>query len=405
MNNLRPITHYASLMLVFNMVLGFGSSALAQAAPEQTFTLRMTPQQGPNMQVASAAVARAQYDSLGTQRFQINRPLSDFVRVKGQEGNYLQGIGLVVGLKGTGDNGLTPTHHALSLMLKHLGSNSGSGPEGEYLPENLKNVKNTALVLVRASIPPEGSEEGDHIDCEVSAISAKSLEGGTLAISTLQGPNPHDKTVWAIASGRIEMSNSEIPTRGFVSKGCRIEKTIRNPFVTAEGKVFLVIKEGHKDWRMAQEIVFGVNNLEQNISRGTTGQIAKALDQKTIEVTIPPQYREEPVFFVSILMETPIVDSMLNNKVVINKDQGLIVIGSDVEIGPVVINHNGIKVETANPEASKFVNVDSQRSYATRLKDLEDALTSLKVPADDIINIVEAMHHQGKVYGELVYVN
>ena len=64
MNNLRPITHYASLMLVFNMVLGFGSSALAQAAPEQTFTLRMTPQQGPNMQVASAAVARAQYDSL-----------------------------------------------------------------------------------------------------------------------------------------------------------------------------------------------------------------------------------------------------------------------------------------------------------------------------------------------------
>lgn len=351
------------------------------------------------------APAQAQYGSVGTQRFQINRPLSDFVRVKGQEGNYLQGIGLVVGLKGTGDANLSPTHRALSLMLKHLGSNSGDGPEGEYLQESLKNVKNTALVLVRANVPAEGSEEGDHIDCEVSALSAKSLEGGTLAISTLQGPNPHDKTVWALASGPVALTNPDIPTRGHVMKGCRIEKTIRNPFVTPEGKLYLVINQGHQDWRMAQEIVFGVNNLEQNISRGTSGQIARALDQKTIEVNIPPQYREEPVFFVSILMETPIVDSMLNNKVVINKQQSLVVIGSDVEIGPVVVNHKGIKVEAGNPEANQFVTVDSQKSYATRLKDLEEALTSLKVPTGDIIDIIEALHRQGKVYGELVYVN
>lgn len=352
-----------------------------------------------------AQVARTQYSSIDSQRFQINRPLSDFVRVKGQEGNYLQGIGLVVGLKGTGDNDLSPTHRALALMLKHLGNNLGEGPDGEYLPEALKNVKNTALVLVRANVPAEGAEEGDHIDCEVSALSAKSLEGGTLAISTLQGPNPHDKTVWAIASGPVKIANEEIPTRGHVMKGCRFERTIRNPYVTADGKIFLVIKDGHKDFRMAQEIVFGVNNLEQNVSRGTSGQIAKAIDQKTVEVTVPPQYKDEPVYFISILMETPIVDSLLNNKVVINKHQGLIVIGSDVEIGPVVINHNGIKVETTNPEASKFVSVDSQKSYATRLKDLEDALTTLKVPAGDIITIVEALHHQGKVYGDLVYVN
>ncbi|MBA2117089.1 flagellar basal body P-ring protein FlgI [Bremerella alba] len=352
-----------------------------------------------------AQVSRTQYSSIDSQRFQINRPLSDFVRVKGQEGNYLQGVGLVVGLKGTGDSDLTPTHRALSLMLKHMGNNSGSGPGGEFLPEELKNIKNMALVLVRADVPAEGAEEGDFIDCEVSSLGAKSLAGGTLAISTLQGPNPHDKTVWALASGPVELATKAIPTRGYVMKGCRIEQAIRNPFVTQDGKIYLVINEGHKDWRMAQEIVFGVNNLEQNISRGTSGQIAKALDQKTIVISIPPQYKEEPVFFLSILMETPIVDSLLNNKVVINKHQKLIVIGSDVEIGPVVINHNGIKVETANPEASKFVTIDTQKQYATRLKDLEDALTTLKVPATDIIDIVEALHHQGKVYGELIYVN
>jgi len=351
----------------------------------------------------SADLAMAQ--SPGMQRFQINRPLSDFVRVKGQEGNYLQGVGLVVGLKGTGDNNLTPTHRALSLMLKHMGSNGGAGMDGEYLPETMKNVKNTALVLVQATIPAEGAEEGDQIDCEVSALSAKSLEGGTLAISTLQGPNPHDKTVWAIASGVVDVVSEEVMTRGFIHQGCRIEKTIRNPFVTRDGKLFLVIKQGHKDWRMAQEIVFGVNNLEQNISRGGRGQIARAIDQKTIEVSVPAQYQEDPVFFLSILMETPIVDSLMNSKVVINKRQGLITIGSDVEIGPVVINHNGIKVEAGNPDATKFVAIDSRKSYATRLKDLEDALTALKVSSQDIIHIVEALHYQGKVYGELIYVN
>lgn len=389
------LTRYFALLVAFGLMVAGETSVEAQVRQAQFQQVPMPQSQA----------QQAQYSSIDSQRFQINRPLSDFVRVKGQEGNYLQGIGLVVGLKGTGDNDFSPTHAALAMILKHSGNNSGQGPDGEYLPEALKNVKNMALVMVRANVPSEGAEEGDFIDCEVSAISAKSLEGGTLAITTLQGPNPHDKKVWALASGPIKLASEEIPTRGYVMKGCRFEETIRNPFVTADGKIFLVIKDGHKDFRMAQEIVFGVNNLEQNVSRGTSGQIAKAIDQKTVEVTIPPQYTDEPVYFVSILMETPIVDSLLNNKVVINKREGLIVIGSDVEIGPVVINHNGIKVETANPDASKFVPVDSQKAYATRLKDLEDALTTLKVPAEDIIEIVEALHYQGKVYGDLVYVN
>ncbi|MFI4875000.1 MAG: flagellar basal body P-ring protein FlgI, partial [Blastopirellula sp. JB062] len=252
------------------------------------------------------ATAEAQPQPLVSQRFQITQPLSTFVRVKGQEENYLQGIGLVVGLRGTGDKNLTPTHKALSLVLKHLGSNSGSGPDGEYLPEALKNVTNTALVIVRARVPAEGAEEGDLIDCEVSSLGAKSLAGGSLAISTLQGPNPHDKTVWAMATGNVQILNQEVPTNGQIKAGCRIEKSIRNTFVTADNKIYLVLNDGHKDWQMAQEIVFSVGNLLQvGQNASSSAQIAKAIDQKTIEVQIPPQYQSDPVFFVSILMDTP----------------------------------------------------------------------------------------------------
>ncbi|EAQ82412.1 flagellar P-ring protein [Blastopirellula marina DSM 3645] len=359
-----------------------------------------------------STVAQAQPQSqsppqpLVAERFQITQPLSTFVRVKGQEENYLQGIGLVVGLKGTGDKNLTPTHKALSLVMKHLGSNSGAGPDGEYLPEALKTVTNTALVIVRARVPAEGAEEGDMIDCEVSSLGAKSLEGGSLAISTLQGPNPHDKTVWAMATGNLETFSKAVPTNARIKSGCRIERTIRNSFVTPDKKVYLVLNDGYKDWQMAQEIVFSVGNLLQ-VGQGSSSnvQIARALDQKTIEVQIPPQYQSDPVFFVSILMDTPIVDKQLNNKVVINKARGVIVVGSDVEIGPDVVTHNGIKIETIDPESSKFVELNTQPAYATRLKDLVDALNTLKVPAEDVIDIIVAIHHQGKLYGELIFVN
>ncbi|TWT33326.1 flagellar basal body P-ring protein FlgI [Blastopirellula retiformator] len=364
---------------------------------------------------AFAAVAHAQPQTqppvappqpLVAERFQITQPLSTFVRVKGQEENFLQGIGLVVGLKGTGDKQLTPTHKALSLVLKHLGSNSGSGPEGEYLPEALKTVTNTALVIVQARVPAEGADEGDMIDCEVSSLGAKSLEGGSLAISTLQGPNPHDKTVWAMASGNLETFSKAVPTNARISSGCRIERSIRNTFVSKDNKVYLVLNDGHKDWQMAQEVVFSISNLLQ-VGQGSSAgtQIARALDQKTIEVQIPPQYQSDPVFFVSILMDTPIVDKQLNNKVVINKARGVIVVGSDVEIGPDVVTHNGIKIETIDPESNKFVPVNTQPAYATRLKDLVDALNTLKVPAEDVIDIIVAIHAQGKLYGELVFVN
>lgn len=362
---------------------------------------------------AAAVVAQGQPQAaapapqpLVAERFQITQPLSTFVRVKGQEENYLQGIGLVVGLKGTGDKALTPTHKALSLVLKHLGSNSGSGPDGEYLPEALKTVTNTALVIVRARVPAEGAEEGDLIDCEVSSLGAKSLEGGSLAISTLQGPNPHDKTVWAMATGNLEIFSKAVPTNARIKSGCRIERSIRNSFVSPENKIYLVLNDGYKDWQMAQEVVFSVGNLLQ-VGQGSSSnsQIAKALDQKTIEVQIPPQYQSDPVFFVSILMDTPIVDKQLNNKVVINKSSGVIVVGSDVEIGPDVVTHNGIKIETIDPESNKFVPLNTQPAYATRLKDLVDALNTLKVPAEDVIDIIVAIHHQGKLYGELVFVN
>ena len=54
--------------------------------------------------------------------------LADICRVKGQEENVLHGLGLVVGLKGTGDKDLKPTTRALAQMMSRMAGTGRSQP-------------------------------------------------------------------------------------------------------------------------------------------------------------------------------------------------------------------------------------------------------------------------------------
>jgi flagellar P-ring protein FlgI len=49
-------------------------------------------------------------------------PIKTLCRVKGQEENVLQAIGLVVGLKGTGDGSSQPTMRMLAQIMQTFGS-------------------------------------------------------------------------------------------------------------------------------------------------------------------------------------------------------------------------------------------------------------------------------------------
>src|SRR5436305_4067313 len=100
--------------------------------------------------------------------------IGDACRVKGQEENVLQGMGIVAGLKGTGDGDSKPTQRALAQMIEAM-ARVGPSPSGPKLDE-LKSAKNVALVFVTAKVPPGGAQPGDFSDCTVSAVSAKSLE-------------------------------------------------------------------------------------------------------------------------------------------------------------------------------------------------------------------------------------
>ncbi len=111
--------------------------------------------------------------------------LADICRVKGLEENELVGLGLVIGLKGTGDGGsYLPTLRGLAAAMNGLGS--PLGPDGLV---ELKDTKNVALVMVSATVPGGGARDGDRLTCSVSSIgAAKSLAGGVLFSTPLVDP-------------------------------------------------------------------------------------------------------------------------------------------------------------------------------------------------------------------------
>ncbi|MEZ6136860.1 MAG: flagellar basal body P-ring protein FlgI [Pirellulaceae bacterium] len=332
--------------------------------------------------------------------------LRDICRLKGQEVNYLQGLGLVVGLNGTGDNQLNPTTRSLARMLQNMGGNIAI--DGQGIPElrELEETSNVALVLVTASVPPAGAQQGDQLNCEVSAVNAKSLEGGRLVMALLLGPRADVPTVYAICNGPVSIPDPKLPTSGVIYNGCKMEATIENQFVH-NGKLTLILDKDIASFSAAIDIKDSIDSLNQSgLSAGNgasdTLVIAQAIDQSHIEVAVPSAYTADPVKFVSLVLDIPLPHIKKSRRVVINEREGVIVIGEDVLINPVAINHKNLSIE-ARPNSGGFVPIDTESPGGRpKLKNLIEALNALNVPTQDVISIVRTLKRNGDLYGEVV---
>lgn len=323
--------------------------------------------------------------------------LRNICRVKGQEENVLRGLGLVVGLNGTGEAGDPQTMRALARAMEILGNPIPQyGMPGSSSFEELRKSKNIALVWVTARVPATGARRGDKLDCEVSAINGKSLEGGRLAFSALQGPNTQDRRVYALAEGLIHLENIELPLVGTVAGGCQMEEDVFTPFVQ-DDYITLILDKNHANFQTVSEIVGIIRQAHfQNDETGV-----QALNASNIVVRVPEIYRDDPVDFVSALLEMQVYNPEPESRVVINQRTGAIVIDGDVQIGDVVISHRNIVVEAGMP-TSQFAMIDQQGAETAKLQALVDALNALKVPNDDAIEIIKGIDRSGKLHARLI---
>lgn len=333
--------------------------------------------------------------------------VSDICRIKGQEENTIHGLGLVVGLKGTGDGKMLPTTRSLARMMQQMGGQIAADNRGNLALDEVDDAANVALVMVTATIPAGGARQGDKLHCQISAINAKSLVGGMLMLTPLLGPRADTPEVYALAQGQISVPDKSIPTFGTVSLGAKMETDVNTQFIE-NGKISLLIDADHASFSTAARIEEAINNFNSNGQGGTGGYseqvvMADAKDSARVEVTIPKQYLQAPVKFIDLLMEIELPLIRPSNRVVINERDNVIIIGEDVQIAPVAISHQNISITAGQPMRS-FTGFDPENGQNPnpKLKSLVDALNALGVPNEDVIAIIRSLKRRGAIYGEVV---
>ena len=335
--------------------------------------------------------------------------VQELTRIKGHGESVLQGLGLVVGLPGTGDSGeeLAVAGPLLS-VLRELGNNVLSA-------ENLENTRSVALVMVTCVIPAQGAMIDDRLDLTVSVInSAQDLTGGQLYLTPLIGPHP-GAPVYAMAEGPLLIERPDVPTRARVAQGARMVQDV----LPAEiGSVFTLVVDEHKaGFGVTAEIASAINAEYFNSPTGAGDRVATPLNHREVRIDIPEFERSSPADFIAAVLATDINPELLRlpAKVFVNRTTGIININGDVQITPGVVTVRGLTVTTTLPaleptpetprvDRSRFIalgtGLDDQRGAT--LQDLIDAFNRLDVPVEQQIDIIRALKRSGQLHAELV---
>jgi flagellar P-ring protein precursor FlgI len=341
--------------------------------------------------------------------------LKDLASVEGVRENQLVGYGLVVGLNGTGDKRQTIfSAQTLTNVLQRM---------GVAVNPTFILVRNTAAVMVTASLPPF-AQPGTKIDVTVAAIGdATNLQGGLLILTPLKAANGQ---VYAVGQGSVVTGgfvagrggNSQTlnhPTAGRVPSGAIVEKA--PPSVEPESVLNLQLH--NSDFTTAARLVQAVNNAFPKASG-----LAIAKNPGLVEVRIPDAYRGRPVEFIAQL-EGIQVDADLPARIVINEKTGTVVLGKDVRIAPVSILHGNLTVEVQTsyavsqpapfsgpgaqtvvvPQVGVGVKEDKARDVVLKegasVDDLVRALVAIGSTARDIIAILQNLKAAGALNAEI----
>jgi len=338
--------------------------------------------------------------------------LKDISTIEGVRDNPLIGYGLVVGLKGTGDSQQTIfTNQTLGNILNRMGVS---------IPPTSILVHNVAAVFVTATLPPF-AKPGMHIDVTVSSVGdAKSLLGGLLLLSSLNGPDGH---TYALAQGPLVVggyavgarSNSKqvnTPTVGIISGGGIVE---RDTSIDLQGAKTLSLLLRDPDFQTAQDVAAAI---DQSLGKN----LAHAVDSRRIEIAgIDPA----PLAAVQLLakIEDLTVRVQPAAKVVISERTGTIVMGGDVTLAACSILHGNLTIsvvtvmEVSQPypnskgttEVVPQTTVNAGESAVQSIKleagstvdDLVKGLQSIGATPSDVVSIIQAIQADGALNGEL----
>ncbi len=345
----------------------------------------------------------------------ITTRIKDIAYVQGVRDNFLFGYGLVIGLQGSGDK-IDFTKNMAKNVFEKL---------GVVITIADFDSKNIASVLVTAKIRPF-AKPGDRMDILVSSIGdSKSLEGGVLVHTTLQGV---DNEVYAVAQGPLSIgggfnvggkaadTRKNVATTANIPKGALIEKEIP-VHIFHENSITLGLHES--DFTTSLRLMEIINAIYPDS--------AQAVSAAEVRITPPQEFRtmDRITQFISKLEELPITPDAVA-RVVINERTGTIVAGENVKISTVAIAHGsltitiGEKTEASQPGSFAPTSATTKELDRTTIDVVEEeaklhiipdgvniseiarALNVLGVTPRDLMAIFQAIHKAGALHADLI---
>ena len=340
--------------------------------------------------------------------------IKDLGAFQGIRSNQLTGYGIVVGLPGTGDDNLEYTVQSVKAVASRFGL---------QLPPNVnQGLKNAAVVLVTADLPPF-AKPGQKLDITVASMGkAKSLRGGSLILTPLLGA---DGQVYAMAQGNLAVGGLgaegadgskivvNIPSSGRIPEGATVERAVATGF---EQSPTLVFNLQRADFTTAQNVAGAING---RLGFGT----AQAVDAVSVSVRAPAG-AEGRAALMSAIENLDVTSAEAPAKVIVNARTGTVVINSAVRVSPAAVTHGKLTVRiderprvsqpapfsqgetVVTPKSGVAVEEERRPMFllapGPKLADIVKAVNAIGASPADLVAILEALKEAGALKAELV---
>ncbi len=354
--------------------------------------------------------------------------IKDLCDIYGVRDNQLYGVGLVVGLAGSGDKQEATTRVIRQMLSKFRMSFDADG--------DLES-KNVALVAVTAELPAF-ARKGARLRTTVSCLGdANSLRGGTLLQTLLVA---HDGAVYAAAQGGVSIggfgdagpgvqgggtAHRNIETVAVLTPGAMVEQEIPQRILVGD-RLRLVLRQ--PDFTTA-------SRLARSLSAVFGADRVVAEDHAAVAVRFPPGTPDPEVVAALERIQQMRIDPDQRARVVVNSRTGTVIAGSQVRVSQVAISHAGLSLRVlpkATPDPRDPLGPGSVRwtDPVTRLnapappagisastaavpgtftvmdgasvEDIATAMNAIGARPRDLVAIFESLDRLGALHAELI---
>ncbi len=348
--------------------------------------------------------------------------IKDIVDIEGIRGNKIEGLGLVIGLNGTGGQHPKTRQFAFNLF-ENMGHRAPPDIRAQIRDDVQFRTDSMSLVHVSAELPAF-AYPGQKIDVSVAIMDgATSLQDGKLVLTSLSGI---DNKVYALASGPISIGGfgasgnaasvqKNALTQGRIPGGAVVEQTIC-PFQLGKNG-FVKFHLRNADIETATRIANAVNHVYRDT--------AQVVNQRTVKVAVPRSKNQNDIFRHIAKLQALRVKPDSNARIVIDERSGTIVVGEEVRMSRVGIKYGNLTVTTAEtPQVSQPApfsrggqttvvprtdlrvfedkNALNIISPTETLVDLANSLNALGVSARELSTILQKVKSAGQLHGELI---